>query len=297
MPANDTGGGRSEMKRAVGGTGIEVFPVGLGGMALSIDGRPDAAQAQAVIRAFVEGGGDFVDTANVYCLGEDDLGHNERLVGAVLDELGARERVVVATKGGLRRPGGQWVVDGRPEWLRQSCERSLRDLGTDCIDLYQLHAVDPQVPIEDSVGALARLREEGKIRHIGVSNVGGRELDRALAVAPVVSVQNRCNVLEQGDFASGLVERCRARGLAYLPHSTVGGHRGHVRLRAEPTVLRVAAAYGASPYQIAIAWLLAKGPHILPIPGASRIESVKASLAAARIALSAEDVAALDALA
>lgn len=284
------------MKRAIGDAGIEVFPVGLGGMALSIEGRPDAAQARAVIRAFVEGGGEFIDTANVYCLDDDDLGHNERLVGKTLDALGARGHVVVATKGGMRRPRGQWIVDGRPEWLRRSCERSLRDFGTDCIDLYQLHAVDPQVPIEDSIGALARLREDGWIRHIGVSNVGARELDRALAVAPIVSVQNRCNVLEQADFASGLVARCRARGLAYLPHSTVGGHRGHVRLRAEPAVLRIAAAHGASPYQIAIAWLLAKGPHILPIPGASRVESVQASLAATRVELSAEDVAALDAL-
>lgn len=285
------------MRRRIGRSGLEVFAIGLGGMALSIDGRPERAQAEQVVRTFVEGGGDLIDTANVYALDEHDIGHNERLIGAALDAMGARERVVVATKGGLARPRGQWVVDGRPEWLRRSCERSLRDLGADCIDLYQLHAVDPKVPIEDSAGELARLRSEGKVRHVGLSNVDAAQLERALAVVPVVSVQNRCNVLEKRDFSSGLVDLCARHDIAYLPHSTVGGHRGHVRLRSEPTVGAVARRHGATPYQVAIAWLLARGGHIIPIPGASRPASVFGSLAAACLTLDAGEIAALDAVA
>ncbi|MGB5064237.1 MAG: aldo/keto reductase [Candidatus Competibacter sp.] len=129
------------MQRELGHTGLSVKAIGLGAMPLSIDGRPSEAQALAVIEAFVAGGGDFIDTANVYCLDDDDIGHNERLIQQALRGIGATEQVIVATKGELRRPGGAWVVDGNPDWLRLSCERSLRALQTDCITLYQLHTV------------------------------------------------------------------------------------------------------------------------------------------------------------
>lgn len=271
--------------------------VGLGAMALSIAGRPPQAQALAVIRAFVEGGGNFIDTANVYSLDDTDIGHSERLVGRALDALGARDQVVVATKGGLRRPHGQWVSDGRPHWLRESCAASLRALGVQRIDLYHLHAVDPAVPIEDSMGALVRLQEAGWIAHIGVSNVDAAQLERARAVAQVVSVQNRCNVLEQRDLRSGLLARCARDDIAYLPHSSVGGHHGHVRLRESKVVAGIAARHGVTPYQVAVAWLLAQGENVIPIPGAARVESVRASLAALRILLTPAEIAALDALA
>jgi aryl-alcohol dehydrogenase-like predicted oxidoreductase len=263
-------------------------------MPLSISGRPDEAQAYAVVKAFVDAGGDFIDTANVYCLDDGDIGHNERLFAGALRRLGKQDAVTVATKGGLRRPKGQWLTDGRPAFLRASCEMSLKDLQVDVITLYQLHAVDTAVGLADSLGELLRLRQEGKILHIGLSNVDTRQLEQALGLAPIVSVQNRCSVLEQKDFKNGLVALCAARGVAYIPHSPVGGHHGHVRLRLEALPRRLAEKYQASPYQIALAWLLHKGEQILPIPGASKPGSALDSLKAVEIRLTAEEVAALD---
>ncbi len=279
------------MKRAIGNSGLEVEPIGLGGMPLSIQGRPDERAALAVIEAFVTGGGEHIDTAISYCLDEHDFGHNERLIAKALRKLG-RSDVVVATKGGLTRPSGRWEVDCSPQWLRQCCEQSASTLGAP-IPLYYLHTVDPAVPLAESLGELVRLRDEGKITHIGLSNVNARQLDEALRLTPIAAVQNRCNVLDRRDFESGLVERCRERGIAYVPYSSVGGHSGHRRLDAHPTLARIAAKHGTTQYVIALAWLLAQGPHILPIPGASKISSVESSLTALQVTLDDEDLAAL----
>lgn len=284
------------MQRVIGGSGIRVRAVGLGAMPLSIEGRPEEARALEIIGAFVAEGGDFIDTANVYCLDDSDIGHNERLIRKALARIGAGDRVVVATKGGLCRPAGRWETDGRPEFLRRSCEASLSDLGVECISLYQLHAVDPKVPLEESLGELVRLREEGKIRHIGLSNVGPAQLEAALAVTPIASVQNRCHPLRKRDFANGMVASCAARGVAYIPHSPVGGHHGHVRLPGLPLLQELARRHGTSPYCIALAWHLAKGPHIIPIPGASKVGSITDSSRALALRLSAAEVAAIDAL-
>jgi aryl-alcohol dehydrogenase-like predicted oxidoreductase len=285
------------MRRRIGASGLEVNAIGLGGMPLSIQGRPDERTALAVIRAFVAGGGDFIDTAISYCLDDSDFGHNERLIAKALGglERGNVDDVLVATKGGLTRPAGRWDVDASPNWLRDCCERSVRNLGGP-IRLYYLHAVDRAVPFLDSVGELVRLKDEGKIVHIGLSNVSARELDAALELTPIAAVQNRCNVFERRDFESGLVAHCRERGVAYVPYSPVGGHFGHRRIGDEPTLARVAAKHGATPYVIALAWLLASGEHILPIPGASKAASATSSLTATGVALDAADVAALDAL-
>lgn len=283
------------MLRELGATGIQVTAIGLGAMPLSLAGRPDETQAFEVIRTFVEHGGNFIDTANVYCLDDSDLGHNERLIAKALDRLGRRE-VIVATKGGLRRPRGDWVVDGRPEFLRQSVEQSLKALKVDCIALYQLHAVDPKVGLDASLDALIELKAQGKILHLGLSNVDQNQLERALKKTAIVSVQNRCNVLEPRDFHNGLVEFCRQHQITYIPHSPVGGHYGHLRLREHPTLNSLAHKYGVSPYVIALAWLLAKGEHILPIPGASKPASIEDSLKAIELRLAPEDIALLDAL-
>ena len=279
------------MKRPLGNTGLTVEPIGLGGMPLSIQNRPDERTALAVIEAFVAGGGDHIDTASSYCLDDNDFGHNERLIAKALRNVG-RTDVVVATKGGLTRPNGRWEVDCSPQWLRHCCEQSVETLGAP-ISLYYLHTVDPAVPLEESLGELIRLREEGKIGAIGLSNVSARHLDEALRLTPIAAVQNRCNVLDTRDFDSGLVERCRERGVAYVPYSPVGGHSGHRRLDQYPALARVAAKHGTTPYVIALAWLLAQGPHIVPIPGASKVASVTSSLTAPRVQLDAEDLAAL----
>jgi aryl-alcohol dehydrogenase-like predicted oxidoreductase len=215
------------MKRPLGHTRLNVVPIGLGGMPLSIQNRPDERTALAVITAFLGDGGNFIDTAISYCLDDNDFGHNERLISRALRAL-PRTDVIVATKGGLTRPNGRWEVDCSPTWLRRCCEQSARDLG-EPIALYYLHAVDPAVPLADSVGELVRLRDEGKIAAIGLSNVDARQLDEALRLTPVAAVQNRCSVLDRRDFDSGLVDRCRDLGIAYVPYSPVGGHWRHTR--------------------------------------------------------------------
>ncbi len=283
------------MQREIGRTGIHVNGIGLGGMPLSIQGRPDESTGLKVVAAFVDGGGDFIDTANCYCLNDDDFGHNERLIAKALRQLG-REDVVVATKGGLRRPGGAWVTDGGPEWLRTSCEKSLEDLGTERIELYQLHAVDSDVPIADSVGALVRFQEEGKIEHIGVSNVDASQLDEILAITPVSSVQNRCNVFEHPDLENGVIEKCHQAGITYIAHSAVGGHHGHSRLPVNAAIVRLAEKHQVSHYVIALSWLLSLGEHVLPIPGASRVASIRDSLTATALQLDEADLAAINAV-
>ena len=278
------------MQRAIGRTGIGVYPIGLGAMPLSIQGRPGRAQAEQAITAALDAGIDFIDTANVYCLDDDDIGHNERLIGEVLRRLGVADRVTVATKGGLCRPQGRWEDDGHPQRLRAQCEQSLRDLGSECIALYQLHAPDESVPFEDQVGELLRLREAGWIRHIGLSNVRRAHVERAQAMGEVASVQNRLNAFEHEDLDNGLLDWCGEQGIAYIPFSPVGGGNGHHRIGKSQVLSEMAHRYGASPYQVVLAWELALGPQVLPIPGASRPESVRDSAGATAVKLAAEDM-------
>jgi aryl-alcohol dehydrogenase-like predicted oxidoreductase len=279
------------MKRKLGDTGLAVEPVGLGGMPLSIQGRPDERTALAVIDAFLAAGGDHIDTAISYCLDDHDFGHNERLIAKALRNHPG-SNVVVATKGGLTRPSGRWEVDCSPHWLRHCCDESVANLGAP-IALYYLHTVDPAVPLADSLGELVRLRDEGKIAAIGLSNVTARHLDEALRLTPIAAVQNRCNVLDTRDFDSGLVERCRELGIAYVPYSSVGGHMGHRRLDQYPALKHVAEKHSTTVYVVALAWLLAQGPHVVPIPGATKISSIESSLTAPQVTLDANDLAAL----
>lgn len=280
------------MKRPLGNLGRSVVPIGLGGMPLSIQNRPDERTALAVIAAFLEGGGDFIDTAISYCLDDSDLGHNERLIAKAL-RAAKRTDVVVATKGGVTRPAGRWEVDCSPACLRRCCEQSAQSLGAP-IALYYLHAVDPAVPLADSIGELVRLRDEGKVLSLGLSNVDSRQLDEALRLTSIAAVQNRCNVLDRRDFDNGLVDRCRELGIAYVPYSPVGGHGRHARVGEDATLARVAAKHATTPHVIALAWLLAKGAHVLPIPGATKIASVESSRSALEVLLETDDLAALD---
>src|SRR5215472_9042190 len=177
--------------RPLGAQGPRVSAIGIGCMYMSIDGRPSEADAMRALHAAFDAGVTFLDTADVYCLSDDDLGHNERLIRKALE--GRTEKVVVATKGGLRRPRGAWTRDASPAHLREACEKSLHALGVSSIEVYQLHAPDRRVPFADSVGTLARLREEGKVAHVGLSNVNVPEIESARRIVPIVSVQNRWN--------------------------------------------------------------------------------------------------------
>ena len=275
--------------RELGRTGLSLFPIGLGAMPLSLSGRPDYPAALEVVRAALDAGVNLIDTANAYCLNDSETGHNERLLGRALRDLGAMEKVLVATKGGFTRPGGSWTPDGRPESLQRACEQSLKDLGMECIGLYQFHVPDSRVPYADSIGAMARLQEQGKVRHIGLSNVNTSQIDQALSIVRVESVQNRCSPYDQGDLGNGVLDHCKAKGLTYIPWSPVGGGYGHKRLGQDRALKEIGGKYGVSAYQVALAWLLELGPHVLPIPGASRVSSITDSAAAAALHLSQED--------
>jgi aryl-alcohol dehydrogenase-like predicted oxidoreductase len=281
--------------RTLGNSDLQVSRIGLGGMPLSIAGRPSRSEAIKVVHASLRAGVTLIDTADVYCLDQSELGHNEKLIADALAQLnGSAAHVLVATKGGLQRPGGAWVTDAHPRRLRSACEASLKALRLTTLPLYQLHAVDDAVPLEDSVGALAELRRQGKIAHIGLSNVGIGELKRALAVAPIVSVQNRCSVFDRRDFSNGLVGFCEANKIAYLAYSPVGGGRGKGRVADDPTLRAVGGKHGVSPFQVALAWLLSRSPVVIPIPGASQISSAIDSAAADGLKLDEDDRAALD---
>jgi aryl-alcohol dehydrogenase-like predicted oxidoreductase len=270
----------------LGRMGRRVGRIGLGGMSLSIVGRPDRAQAKDVIRRAVELGVDFIDTADVYCLGEGDVGHNERLIAETLNELGVRDEVIVATKGGLVRPEGRWERDGRPERLRAACEHSLQMLGTDRIALYQLHAPDPKVPFGDSVGELARLYEEGKVAAVGLSNVSLMQLQAALAIVPVASVQNLFNPWDRSSELTGVIRYCDQNSITFLPYSPVGGRRRVALLRESEDLRGIGARHGgATPEELVLAWILSVSPSLVAIPGARRVESIESSVRAESLRL------------
>ncbi|MDP2312928.1 MAG: aldo/keto reductase [Pseudomonadota bacterium] len=282
------------MRRTIGSSGLTVAPIGLGGMPMSIHGRPSEADALRTIHAALDAGMDLIDTADVYCLDDNDIGHNERLIAKALRERADTTGVVVATKGGLERPAGDWTTNGRPDHLRRACDKSLAALGVTQIQLYQLHAPDDDVPFADSVGALAELRADGKIAHIGLSNVSVEEIEIARAIVPIVSVQNRCNPFDRTAWTDGVVQHCTTHGIAFLPYSPVGGGRGKAKVATDATLLGVGQRHGVSPFQVALAWLLAKSPVMLPIPGASKVASAVDSAAAMKLTLTEADLAELD---
>jgi len=266
----------------VGGD-LTVARMGFGAMRITGDGiwgePPDREQARAVLRRALELGVSFIDTADSY--GPEV---SETLIAEALFPY--PDDLVVATKGGLVRPGpNRWEPDGRPEHLRSVCEGSLRRLRMEQIPLYQLHRPDPSVPLADSIGALVELKAAGKIRHIGVSNVTEDELRQVQRLTPVVSVQNRYNI---GDRSSeAIVDLCELERMVFLPWAPI---QQADRNRA---VTSAAAEHGASSRQIALAWMLARSPQILPIPGTGTVAHLESNISSASIQLSPEEVAAI----
>ena len=269
-------------------------PIGLGGMPLSLKTRPDESQAVRVIHAALDAGIDFIDTADVYCIDDNDIGHNERLIAKALAEWSGAPPVV-ATKGGLERPDGAWTKNARPDHLKRACERSLKALGVEAITLYQLHAPDPDVPFEDSVGALADLKKEGKIEHVGLSNVSVSEIERARRIVDIASVQNRCNPFDRRAFKEGVVSHCEKLGIAFLPYSPVGGSRGKAEVKDDQFLTEIALRHDASPFEVALAWLLVKSEVAIPIPGASKPQNARSSAKAMEMVLEPGDLFQLDA--
>ena len=279
--------------RKLGKDGPEVSAIGLGGMLLSISGRPPEDQAIATIHAALDAGIRFIDTADCYCIDDSDFNHNEKLIREALG--GRREQVIVATKCACRRPGGAWTVDARPEYLREAAHQSLQALGVEALDLLQLHAPDARVPFADSVGALARLREEGKVRYVGLSNVSNSQIDEARAIVPITSVQNRWNAEDRSPEKDGIINHCAKHGIAFIPYSPFGGTRGAPVLGTLGKLTEEAKRRRISPYRLILGWMLAKSPAVVPIVGARRIESIEDSARAADLELGPDDVKAIEA--
>lgn len=283
------------MRRNLGDTNIELFPIGLGAMPLGIRGSLPAQDAIDVIHAAIEAGMNFIDTANVYCTDNQDIGLNERTIAQALASVDSQD-IVVATKGGLVRPQGRWERRGSPQHLRSACEKSLQDLNVEAITLYQMHAPDPVVPFVDSVGELARLQSEGKIINVGLSNVNRELLDEAIDIVTIASVQNRCNIYHTIDLKNGFVDYCKQKSITYIAYSPMGGGGGHSGLRNETVLADLAETHETTVYQIVLAWLLQKSDNILPIPGAGRVSSAVSSAHAIHVKLSNDDVARIDAI-
>lgn len=276
--------------RPLGRGAPPVSVVGYGGMHLSLAGRPAEDVGVRVIHAGLDAGMTLIDTADVYCLDQNDIGHNERLVAAALRSWGRpREQVLVATKGGMIRPDGRWERDARPERLRRACERSLVALGVERIDLYQLHAPDHQVPFEESVGALADLQREGKVRWIGLSNVSVAEIKAAEAITEVTTVQNRLNPFFREAIETGVVRYCGERGIGFLAYSPTGGGRLTRKLPDHPVLQRIGAELGFSSHALVIAWVLAQGASVIAIPSARTVAHVVDSALAGELTLSDAD--------
>jgi aryl-alcohol dehydrogenase-like predicted oxidoreductase len=278
--------------RTIGSTTVSA--IGLGGMPMSIEGRPDEQRSIATIHAALDAGITFIDTADAYHLNAGETGHNERLIAKALASYGGdTSDVLVATKGGHVRPGdGSWTLDGTPAHLREAAEASLKALGTDTIGLYQFHRPDPAVPYEESVGALRDLLDAGKIRMAGISNATIAQIDTARAIlgeGNLASVQNQFSPAFRS--SEGELRHCAGLGIAFLPWSPLGGSDQAAQLGDRHAAFQqVAEAHGVSPQQVTLAWMLALDPVVIPIPGASRPGSISDSARAADLELTPDEV-------
>jgi len=301
-------------ERRLGKQGLKVSALGLGCMAMTpLYDKPDPEEAVRTIHAAVEAGVTMIDTADAY-----NDGKNEELVGRALK--GMRDKVVLATKfGNIRLPDGTRTVNARPEYVAEACEKSLQRLGVDAIDLFYLHRMDPSVPIEDTVGAMARLVEEGKVRHLGLSEAGAKTVERADATHPIAALQTEYSLATR-DVEADILPTCRRLGIGFvayaplsrglltgryaaqsdlaesdrrndMPRFKKGAIEGNVARMAP--LAEIAKAKGCSQAAVAIAWVLAQGPDIVPLPGCSRRATLEDSLAALKVTLSADEVAAL----
>ena len=294
---------------------VRVSAIGLGCMGMTpIYGQPDESECIATLHRALEHGVTMIDTADMY-----GGGKNEELVGRAL--RGRRERVVLATKfGNIRTPEGRPDVDGRPEYVPQACDASLRRLGVEAIDLYYLHRVDPRVPIEDTVGAMARLVEAGKVRHLGLSEAAAPTIRRAHAVHPIAALQTEYSLWTR-DVEPEILPACRELGIGFVAYSPLGRgflsgtitgtaaladddrRRDHPRFAQEniarnltliETLREIAGAKGCTPAQLALAWLLARGDDVVPIPGTKRRTWLEENVRALEVRLDHTDVAKLD---
>lgn len=268
--------------------------VGFGTAPVAIEGRPTWTEALGVVAAAFEAGVAIIDTADAYCLDSSVEHHyGERLVASAAAEADGEVAPMVATKVGERRPGdGSWQLRGDPGYLASTIRESLRALGTDHLDLLQLHRPDPSVPLAESVGALADAMEAGLARHIGVCNVTAAELRVAMSTARISTVQNRLSVLRP-TAQDEVISICESSGLTFLAHSPFGGPGSATRLGTADRIARVARRHDSSSHAVALAWLLHRSPVVVPIPGTTRAARVRENLGACTIDLDEADLSSL----
>ncbi|HEY9810396.1 MAG TPA: aldo/keto reductase [Halomicronema sp.] len=280
----------------LGNTGVLISAIGLGGMPLSLKGRPSEVDAIAVIHRALDLGVSFIDTADAYCEDENEKHHNEALIAKALHEYsGNKVHVIVATKGGLMRPNGSWRRNGNPKHLRETIRASFEALGGEkAIDIWQYHAPDPDYSIEESLGPVKDAVNKGFIRFVGVSNFSVEEIKRARNVVDVVCVQNQYNPWCRQPEFDGVLEYCERETLTFLPWSPLGGSRRAKSLQELPVIVNLAKEKGVSVYCIVLAWLRAKSPCIVPIPAATKVSSIEDSVQSLKVKLTSQEVAQID---
>ena len=283
-------------RKELGNTGVTISAIALGAMPMSISSRPEESIAIATIHRALNLGVTLIDTADSYCKDESDKHHNEQLIHKALQQYkGDISNVIVATKGGLMRPNGSWTRNGNPDHLRKTIRESFQALGGEKpIDVWQYHAPDPEYSIEAALAPALEAVKEGLIRFVGVSNFSVEQIKRARDVVEIVSVQNQYNPWYRLPELDGVLKYCEREKLTFLPWSPLGGSRRVGNLKDIPEITELAQEKGASIYSIVLAWLMAKSPCIVPIPGASKISSIEDSVRAVDVKLSSQEVARID---
>ncbi len=273
----------------LGKTETPISAIGLGGMSLSIQGRPTEVQSIQVIHRALDLGVTLIDTADAYCLDESDKHHNEKLIAKALKSYpGDTSAICVATKGGLMRPKGDWTCNGDPQHLKKTIQESFAALGGERpIALWQFHAPDDHWSVTQSLQAVKEVVEEGLIRHVGVSNFSVAEIQEAQQVLPIVSVQNQYNPWCRNPERDGVLAYCAEQGMTFLPWSPLGGSRRVSQLAQHHALVTLAQERQVTPAQLILAWLRAKSSCVVPIPGASRVSSIEDSVAVLKISLDA----------
>ncbi|MEW5860773.1 MAG: aldo/keto reductase [Cyanobacteriota bacterium] len=282
--------------KQLGHTGVKISAIALGGMPMSLSSRPPESESIKVIHRALDLGVTLIDTADSYCKDESDKHHNEGLISKALSSYsGDKSNVMVATKGGLMRPNGSWTRNGNPNHLRETIRISFETLGGQKpIDIWQYHAPDTDYTIEESLKPAKEAVEQGMIRFVGVSNFSVEQIKRARNVVEIVSVQNQYNPWDRQPEEDGVLEYCEKEKLTFLPWSPLGGSRRVGKLEDIDAIAQLAQEKGVSVYNIVLAWLRAKSPAIVPIPGASKVSSIEDSVRAVDVNLSDEEVAKID---
>jgi aryl-alcohol dehydrogenase-like predicted oxidoreductase len=279
-------------RKKLGNTNFNISAIGLGGMPISLTGRPPETQAIAVIHRALDLGVTLIDTADSYCQDESEKHHNEALIAKALQQYtGDIRAVTIATKGGLMRLQGAWRRNGNPHHLRKTIRESFEALGGQKpIDLWQYHAPDPSYTIEEALAPAKEAVEAGMIRFIGVSNFSLEQIKRARDTVEIVSVQNQYNPWHRDPESDGVLEYCESEKLTFFSWSPLGGSSRATSLQDMPAIAKLAAEKNVSVYCIVLAWLMAKSPCVVPIPGATKISSIEDSVRAIEVKLTEEEL-------